>query len=325
MKKVTIIGGGTGIFANLSGLKEYPLDLGVVMTMMDSGGSTGKLRVQLGVLPPGDLRQCLVALSDAPKLWRDLFLYRFDEGDFRGHNFGNIFLSTLEKLASDYDEVVELASYILKSKGEVCPVTYTQTNLKATYLDGTKLISEDAIDSYKGDSNIVDLTLTNPAVATEKTVSRLKHSDFIILGPGDLYTSIFPVLLVDGVIDAIRLSKAKIIVVMNLMNKTGQTTDFSTFTILEEFHKYLGGNKIDYVLMSNSNIDKKVLAYYASHGELPIKNDLDEKNFKGEIIKADISSTISYIKPSGDNLERTLLRHDPSKVAGALYQIISQK
>ena len=231
----------------------------------------------------------------------------------------------MEKLASDYDEVVELASYILKSKGEVCPVTYTQTNLKATYLDGTKLISEDAIDSYKGDSNIVDLTLTNPAVATEKTVSRLKHSDFIILGPGDLYTSIFPVLLVDGVIDAIRLSKAKIIVVMNLMNKTGQTTDFSTFTILEEFHKYLGGNKIDYVLMSNSNIDKKVLAYYASHGELPIKNDLDEKNFKGEIIKADISSTISYIKPSGDNLERTLLRHDPSKVAGALYQIISQK
>lgn len=325
MKKVTIIGGGTGIFANLSGLKEYPLDLGVVMTMMDSGGSTGKLRVQLGVLPPGDLRQCLVALSDAPKLWRDLFLYRFDEGDFKGHNFGNIFLSTLEKLANDYDEVVELATYILKSKGEVCPVTYTQTNLEATYLDGTKLIGEDAIDSYKGKSSVAELTLTNPAFATKKTLSRLEKSDFVILGPGDLFTSIIPVLLVGGVVEAIKNSNAKIVLVMNLMNKNGQTTDFTTLSLLEEFHKYLDGKKIDVVLMSNSNIDKKVLNYYADHGELPIRDDLNDKNFKGKIVKADISSTISYIKPSGDSLERTLLRHDPSKVAGALYQIISQK
>src|SRR3972149_9934363 len=117
MKKITVIGGGTGTFVVLSGLKQYPLDLGVIVTMMDSGGSTGRLRDQLGVLPPGDLRQCLVALSEATDLWRKLFLYRFENGDLRGHNFGNIFISALEKISNNYDEVTDLASFILKTSG----------------------------------------------------------------------------------------------------------------------------------------------------------------------------------------------------------------
>src|SRR3989339_1036567 len=110
MKKITVIGGGTGTFVVLSGLKKYPLDLSVVVTMMDSGGSTGRLRDQLGILPPGDLRQCLVALSDAPDLWRKLFLYRFEKGDLKGHNFGNIMLTALEKISSNYQEVIDVAT-----------------------------------------------------------------------------------------------------------------------------------------------------------------------------------------------------------------------
>ena len=136
MKKVTVIGGGTGTFVVLSGVKQYAVDLGVIVTMMDSGGSTGRLRDQLGVLPPGDLRQCLVALSEAPLLWRRLFLYRFESGDFAGHNFGNLFLSALEKVCSSYDEVINTASFVLKTKGKVIPVTFDNTNLCVQYRSG---------------------------------------------------------------------------------------------------------------------------------------------------------------------------------------------
>ena len=121
MKKITVLGGGTGTFVVLSGLKNYLLDLSVVVSMMDSGGSTGRLRDQLGVLPPGDLRQCLVALSDTPSLWRKLFLYRFEKGDLAGHNFGNLFLAALEKVSDDYNQAIELASYVLQTKGKVIP------------------------------------------------------------------------------------------------------------------------------------------------------------------------------------------------------------
>src|SRR3989339_1744541 len=124
MKKITVLGGGTGTFVVLSGIKRLPINLAVIVSMMDSGGSTGRLRDQLGILPPGDLRQCLVALSEAPELWRKLFLYRFEKGDLKGHNFGNIFLSTLEKICSNYNEAITLASYVLKTKGRVVPVTF---------------------------------------------------------------------------------------------------------------------------------------------------------------------------------------------------------
>src|SRR3989344_7742857 len=144
-KKITVIGGGTGTFVVLSGLKKHPLDLGVIVTMMDSGGSTGRLRDQLGVLPPGDLRQCLVALSEAPILWRKLFLYRFESGDFAGHNFGNLFLSALEKVSKDYDEVIDTASFVLKTKGKVLPVTFSKVHLGVKYSNGKILIGENKI------------------------------------------------------------------------------------------------------------------------------------------------------------------------------------
>src|SRR3989344_7254506 len=136
MKKITVLGGGTGTFVVLSGLKKYPLDLSAIVTMMDSGGSTGRLRDQLGVLPPGDLRQCLVALSEASELWRKLFLYRFEKGDLKGHNFGNIFLSALEKVSENYNEVIESVSFVLKTKGKVIPVTFEKAHLCVKYESG---------------------------------------------------------------------------------------------------------------------------------------------------------------------------------------------
>ena len=146
MKKITVIGGGTGSYVVLTALKTLPLDLAAIVTMMDSGGSTGRLRDQLGVLPPGDLRQCLVALSEAPELWRKLFLYRFENGDLKGHNFGNLFLSALEKVSEDYNTVLDTVSYVLKTKGKVIPVTFDKTHLCVQYESGTIIKGEGNID-----------------------------------------------------------------------------------------------------------------------------------------------------------------------------------
>jgi uncharacterized cofD-like protein len=199
MKKATVIGGGTGTFVVLSGLKNMHLDLGVIVTMMDSGGSTGRLRDQLGVLPPGDLRQCLVALSEAPELWRKLFLYRFEKGDFEGHNFGNIFLSALEKVSSDYNQVLETASYVLKTKGKVIPVTLDKAHLCAEYENGTVLKGEGLIDENNGETSRIRRAFLEPVPRVNPlAVDRIRESDYIVIGPGDLYTSIIPVLLVPG-------------------------------------------------------------------------------------------------------------------------------
>src|SRR3989344_3042052 len=145
MKKVTVIGGGTGTFVVLSGLRDYPLKLSVIVSMMDSGGSNGKLRDQLGVLPPGDIRQCLVALSSAPKLWRELFLYRFEKGDLAGHNFGNILLAALEKNTGNYTEVIDWASKVLGTVGSVIPVTLKKSHLCVKFDTGEVLKTEGRI------------------------------------------------------------------------------------------------------------------------------------------------------------------------------------
>ncbi|MBI4226025.1 YvcK family protein, partial [Candidatus Roizmanbacteria bacterium] len=168
MKKVTVIGGGTGTFVVLSGLKTYPLDLGVIVTMMDSGGSTGRLRDQLGVLPPGDLRQCLVALSEAPLLWRKLFLYRFESGDFAGHNFGNLFLSALEKVCSNYDEVIDTVSFVLKIKGKVMPVTFDKTNLCIQYKSGKIIKGESNIEENIYESSPIQRAYLEPSAKPNK-------------------------------------------------------------------------------------------------------------------------------------------------------------
>ncbi len=205
MKKITVLGGGTGTYVVLTGLKKYPLDLGVIVTMMDSGGSTGRLRDQLGVLPPGDLRQCLVALSEAPELWRKLFLYRFERGDFKGHNFGNIFLSALEKVSSNYEEVLDTVNYVLKTKGQIIPVTFSQTQLCVKYESGKVIKGEGKIDQNNPEkTKIINAYLEPKVKVNQKAIERIINSDYIVIGPGDLYTSIIPILLVSDIQKALK-------------------------------------------------------------------------------------------------------------------------
>src|SRR3989344_3747337 len=326
MKKSTVIGGGTGTFVVLSGLKQYPLNLGVIVTMMDSGGSTGKLRDQLGVLPPGDLRQALVALSEAPLLWRKLFLYRFENGDFAGHNFGNLFLSALEKVSTNYDEVMDTVSYVLKTKGHVFPVTYQKTNLCVEYESGSIIKGEGNIDkNYKETSRVKKAYLEPTVLANPKAIRQLSESDFIIVGPGDMYASIVPVLLVNGIKEALIKSSAKIIYNLNLMTKSGQTHKYKASDHISDLEKYLG-RTLDYIILNNAELPLDIVQWYKSQHEQPVENDLHLLSMKSKIIEADVVDKKNYSKSSADKfvdpLVRSILRHDSTKLAKILKKIV---
>lgn len=319
MKKITVIGGGTGTFVVLSGLKKYPLDLSVVVTMMDSGGSTGRLRDQLGILPPGDLRQCLVALSDAPLLWRKLFLYRFEKGDLEGHNFGNIFLAALEKVSDSYDKAIETASYVLKTKGKVIPVTFNKLHLVAEYETGQKITGEGLIDENHAEKSRIKTAYLEPqGNANPVAIKSIEESEYIVIGPGDLYTSIIPVLLVNDVKSAMKKSKAKIIYIMNMMTKSGQTTNYKASDHVKDLVKYLG-KEPDYILINNGAISEEILASYKKYNEVKVTNDLNKNGY--QIVEKDLVDVKKVEKNSSDILYRSILRHDSEKVAEELKKI----
>jgi len=322
MKKVVVVGGGTGTFVVLSGIKKYDFDISAVVSTMDSGGSTGRLRDQYGVVPPGDLRQCLVALSQASELWRKLFLYRFDKGDFKGHNFGNIFLTALEKNTQNYQEVVDTASYILQTTGSVLPVTFDKVNLCVQYEDGEIIESESLIDTaFHKKTKIIKAYLKPKAQVNVRVLDSISNADFIIIGPGDLYTSLIPNLIVEGVKDAISKCKAEVIAVINLMTKHGQTTDYAASDHIADLESYLG-KKVKYVILNNKEIPDLMLTFYKKYGEKEVEDDLDGSR---TIVRRDLLASDAYIKSKSDKIVRSLLRHDSDKLAKALDFVIQQK
>lgn len=321
-KKVVVIGGGTGTFVVLSGIKKYNWNISVIVTMMDSGGSTGRLIDQYGVLPPGDFRQCLVALSEAPSLWRKLFLYRFDRGDLKGHNFGNIFITALEKLLNDYQKVVDTASFILDTRGNVTPVTFMPTTLCAKYEDGEVIRSEKNIDvAFHKKNRIVEMFLDPQVKANPLAIKQIENAQYIIIGPGDIYTSIVPNLIVSGIKKAIMRSKAKIIYICNLMTKQGQTHGYTAQDHKEDIERYIG-KKISHMVMNTENIPPEIIAAYEKEEEFPVRDDVvSKRNFK--VHRLPLLSKKAYTKSTGDALSRSLLRHDPKKVASLLKSIIT--
>lgn len=321
MKKVTLIGGGTGGFVVLSGLKDLPYDISAIVATTDSGGSTGRLRDQYGVLPPGDLRQCLVALSEAPDLWRELFLYRFEKGDFKGHNFGNIFLTALEQIAPDYDHVVEMATYILQTKGHVIPVTFDKVHLCAEYEDGETIVTEDLIDTAFHKKVPISRAYLEPvAHVNPKALLAIKEADVIVCGPGDMYTSIVPNLLVNGMKRAIQKSHAPLIYISNLMTKRGQTPSYTVSDHVRDLEKYLG-RKVHTILLNETVVSDDVRDYYEKYGESIVRDDLSDK--KGyTVFRADLLSTEKVEQNKQDTVLRSILRHDSLKVSAALHAII---
>lgn len=322
---VVTIGGGTGAFVVLSGLKNYNINLSAVVTMMDSGGSTGRLRDQLGVLPPGDLRQALVALSESKEIWRKLFTYRFDKGDLSGHNFGNIFLSALEKITGSIGESINLANELLQTQGNVYPVTFSDCRLCAKYTDGTVVEGESNIEEMKNkDSKIDYMYLAPSAVLNLEAKRALERADYIIFGPGDLYTSILPNLVVDGMSQVMCYSKAKKILVCNIMTRKGQTDDFKVSDFVAELEKYLGGSLLDFVVINNKVPEPDLLKYYHDFDEASLVNDDTFGSYyeNRKVIRGDFLSSAKLVQSSADRIKRSLIRHDGEKLAEALLNIM---
>ncbi|HSX39663.1 MAG TPA: gluconeogenesis factor YvcK family protein [Candidatus Saccharimonadales bacterium] len=319
--KVVVIGGGTGTFVVLSGLKNYPVDLTAIVTMMDSGGSTGRLRDQLGVLPPGDLRQALVALSSSDKIWRDLFSYRFDAGDLDGHNFGNIFLSALEKASGSIVTGIDLAEKILETRGNVVPVTLDKVH-RCVRLKNKKIIEgETFIDEVHVKRSPIEHCYLKPqALPNPEALRAIEEADFIIIGPGDLYTSIIPNLLVTGIAATLKLSKGKKIYVSNLMTKFGQTDGYKVSNHLAKIDQYIGKKVIDYVFINSAQPDRQILKWYESAGDVVVVKD-DMHKSSTRIVRGDFLNNTKYEQSLSDRLKRSLIRHDSEKLAKALVDI----
>ena len=322
MKNIVIIGGGTGTFTLLSGLRKYPSNNSVIVSSADDGGSTGVLRKDLGVFPPGDLRQCLVGLSYTDQPLKDLFSYRFDKGDLAGHNVGNIILAALEKITGNIETAVELASKMLNVRGQVLPVSLMPSVLSAELKNGKKLIGEHNIDDQDPKKPVSPISKIHLSLskANPKVIEALERADVIVFGPGDLFTSILPNILVKGVAEAINKSKAKKVLVTNIMTKYGQADAFKASDFVKELEKYLDG-KIDVVLQNNKKPSADVLKKYAAEKAKFIEADL--KSGKGlDVVSADLISKEVIKKLSHDKLKRSFLRHDSDKLAKIIWELM---
>lgn len=318
MKKVVVVGGGTGNFVVLKGLKNFDVDISAIVSMADDGGSTGILRDELGVLPPGDVRQCIVALSNSSRLMRSLMNYRFENGGLQGHSFGNLLLSALEKVTGSFEKAVEEVSKIMVIRGKVIPVTTNQTRLKMVLKNRAILEGEKEIYlSEEIDQGYTSIYLEPFPKANKEALFEIMHADALVIGPGGLHTSLIPNLLVDGIAEAIVNSQAKKIFVTNLMNRKGQTTGFNVSDYLKELVKFLGKDVFHYIIVNKQKPPKELIDMYAQEGHL-VENDMSDSR----IVEANLLGELQK-KATKDLLKRNLIRHDSNKLAQELMTIVN--
>ena len=318
-KNVVVIGGGTGTFTALTGLKKYEANLTAIVAMTDSGGSTGILRDELGVLPPGDVMRCLVALSTQDKLMRELMDYRFEGGALKGHRFGNLLLSALEKTTGSFQSAVERASDILRTNGRVIPSTLDQVHLMAQVGDDI-VRGEENIQTTKLNGSLKHLWIEPVARANPKALAAIRDADAIVLGPGGFYSSIVTNLLVRDIPEAILKSAGKKIFVCNLMTKAEHTDGYSVADYTRTLEKYLGG-PVDAVIYNNSMPDEDLIKRYAREGDtLTSWKDVPADR---ELVGGNLLSTrdTEFTKIGTPGSEASLVRHDQTKLAAAIAKI----
>src|SRR3989338_2225388 len=322
--KVVVMGGGTGTFTVLSGLKHFPVDLTAIVTMADDGGSTGRLRDEFGVLPPGDLRQCLVALSEADTVMRKLFNHRYEHGDLAGHNFGNIFISTLEQVTGSLDKALHVAGKILQIHGQVIPVTLDKVRLVAELKNGKVLKGESALSDYQLVSRfgIKKIYLAPKAKANPEALRAIMEADLVIVGPGNLYASLIPNFLVHGVGNALVKSGAKKVYIANLMNKNGHTDDFRVSDYVRVLEAAIGKKHVfDAVIYNTKKPASALIRKYADEGE-PVVCGEDRVDGKLELIGTDLLANGLAKTTEKDRVYRTLIRHDPKKLVSVLMRVL---
>ena len=311
--KVVGVGGGTGLSTLLTGLKGAVRGISAVVTVTDDGGSSGKIRKAFNMPPPGDIRNCLVALASVEPLMSKLFQYRFPGSQgFNGHPFGNLFIMAMTRITGSFEEGVRQASKILKVNGQVVPSTLSNVVLGAEYVDGEKIFGQTSITQRRKKISRIFLKPTRPAAGPD-VIRIIKEADAVLLGPGSLYTSIIPNLLVRGVAEAVSHSKAVKVYISNIMTQPGETDGYSVSEHLQAVFDCLPGG-IDYVLVNTGKVPSSVEKRYAEEGARAVKVDMNNlRKMKVEVVR---KKMVSKKYPA---------RHNPQRLAAAVLDIISRE
>ena len=313
--KIVVIGGGTGLSTMLRGLKKHTKNITAIVTVADDGGGSGVLRSELGMPPPGDIRNCIRSLANTEPTMEALLDYRFTDGSLKGQSFGNLFLAALNGMSDSFDQAVERMSDVLAITGRVLPVTNEDIQLVAEFDDGTEVLGESRISVYKKkktDSMIkrVRLIPENP-MALPASVRAIEEAEMIILGPGSLYTSIIPNLLTDGIAKALSKSDALRVYVLNIMTQDGETEGYTASDHINALFTHGNAKLFDFCLANDLILPEDVLARYKKEGSEPTKIDLDEiTKLHVDVIMAPVSDSKNH-----------LARHDPSALSKELLRI----
>ena len=318
MKKVVVVGGGTGMSNLLSGLKQYPLDITAIVSVCDDGRSTGILREEFNIPAVGDIRRVLVALSETEPLVMDLFNHRFKtKSDLDGHTVGNLLLTAASEIRGNLSDGIEALSKVLNLKGKVVPLTEDNVTLMAKLQDGTIIEGEHNITLRSEKSKIEKLYYKEESIATKEALEAIREADLILFSMGSLFTSIIPNLLIESVVKEIEKSKAKIMYVCNMMTQPGETDDFKVSDHLKKLNEYLGKRKVDIVLANIGTIDEDMAKFYETEEQkdpvLLDKTIVEKMNVKI------ISDDFTYIT------KNNLLRHDNIKVGFHIFYYLMKK
>ncbi|HSL92971.1 MAG TPA: YvcK family protein [Bacillota bacterium] len=307
---VVVIGGGTGLSSLLRGLKVYTSNITAVVTVTDDGGSSGKLREGMGILPPGDIRNCVLALADTEPLMEQLFQYRFSEAGLSGHSFGNLLIAAMSEVTGDFQAAVKEFSKVLAVRGTVLPVTLTDVSIRADLTDGRKIYGESQISAARG--AIRQLYLEPPeANALPEVIEAISCADVVVIGPGSLFTSIIPNLLVGGVARALAETPATRIYICNVMTQPGETTGFGALQHVTELEKYMHGKVADVIIVNSEKVHPDLEQRYRDDGASPVTADvaaLRERGYKvisGALLRQDDT-----------------VRHDPGRLARAVMRLV---
>ena len=311
--RIVTVGGGTGLSVLLQGLKEYTSNIAAVVTVADDGGSSGRIRQQFDILPPGDIRNCLVALADAPTLMQELFQFRFDSSsELSGHSFGNLFITVMTKLTGDFEKAVKESSKVLAIRGQVIPSTLNKISLVAKYKDGSTQEGETAIPNKK--RQITNIYLNPPDIqGTPDAIKAISEAQAIILGPGSLYTSVIPNLLIKEIREAILASSALKIYISNVMTQPGETDGYTAYEHIKAIIEHSSPRIIDYCVVNSRLISQELLEKYQQDNSFPVLIDIDKIRHAGyRVIEGDLVNSLDYV------------RHDSGKLAKIVIDLIQE-
>lgn len=306
--KIVVIGGGTGLSTILHGLKDETSNITAIVTVADDGGSSGRLREQFDMLPPGDIRNCLVALADAEPLMRELFQFRFgDESELKGHSFGNLFITAMCKVTGDFEKAIKESSKVLAIRGSVIPSTFEKVRLVAEYQNGQRIAGETKIVRQNSPIKKVYLDPLH-CKASRESFEAIAEADIIVLGPGSLYTSVIPNLLVDGIAEKIAESKAQKVYVCNVMTQLGETDNYTAFDHMNALIAHTRPDIINYCIVNTGKVLKELLKKYEEEGAYPVVADSDKITENGyNVIEGDVVNTQNYVRHDAKKLSKIII------------------